>query len=186
MANKTLTIVVSTPRAVADITSMLKSPSLKREEMRALSHYFLRLGAGEEKAGGSIVNVSYSSVAPVRATNTLTLTFASITNLDTVVIAGTTLTCVTGTPSGNAQFKKVTDATTTALNLVACVNANPTLSALMSATNVAGVVTLTLNTFGAIGNQVPLVGSTGMVAGAAKFANGAGGSEVANVSYIMG
>lgn len=186
MANRSLTIVVSTPRQLGDITGFAASTSQKREVMRALSHYFLRLASGEERLGGTIVNTSYSANAPVRATDTLTLTFASISNSDTVVIAGTTLTCVTATPSGNAQFQKLTDATTTAANLVKCVNANPTLSALMSATNVAGVVTLTLNAYGAIGNQTTLVGSTGMVAGAAKFANGAGGAEVANVSYVMG
>lgn len=186
MANKSLTIVVSTPRSLGDVTSLVKNVSQKREEMRALSHYFHRLASGDDKGVGSVVNVSYSASAPVRATNTLTLTYASISNNDTVVIAGLTLTCVTATPSGNAQFQKLTDAPTTALNLVKCINANPTLSALMSATNVAGVVTLTLNVYGAVGNQVPLVGSTGIVAGASKFASGAGGSEVANVSYIMG
>ncbi len=187
MANKSLVIVVSTPRSTGDITALIKSSSDPRGEMRALSHYFKRLEEGCDKGlGANTVYASYSTSAPVRATNTLTLTYASISNNDTVVIAGTTLTCVTGTPSGGAQFKKQTDATVTAANLVACVNANTTLGPLMVASNVAGVVTLTLITFGTIGNQTPLVGSTGMVAGAATFANGAGGAEVANVSYSRG
>lgn len=186
MANKTLVIVVSTPRATGDITDLIKSTSVPRDEMIALSHYFKRLAEGCDKGVGTTVYASYSTSAPVRATNTLTLTYASISNNDTVVIAGTTLTCVTGTPSGGAQFKKQTDATVTAANLVACVNANSTLKLLMVASNVAGVVTLTLITFGAIGNQAPLVGSTGIVVGAAAFASGAGGAEIANVSYSRG
>lgn len=186
MANKTLVIVVSTPRSTGDVTALIKNTSDPRGEMRALSHFFKRLEEGCDKGVGNTVWASYSTSAPVRATNTLTLTYASISNSDTVVIAGTTLTCVTGTPSGGAQFKKQTDATVTAANLVACVNANTTLNKLMVASNVAGVVTLTLITFGAIGNQTPLVGSTGMVVGAATFANGAGGAEIANVSYSRG
>ena len=74
---------------------------------------------------------------------TLTLTYASISNNDTCVVGLTTLTCVTGTPSGGAQFKKQTDATKTASNLVACVNANTTLNKYVVASNVAGVVTIT-------------------------------------------
>lgn len=186
MANKTFVIVVSTPRATGDITSMIKDTSDPRGEMRALSHYFKRLEEGCDKGVGSTVYVSYSTSAPVRATNTLTLTYASISNNDTCVVAGTTLTCVTGTPSGQSQFKKQTDATVTATNLVTCINAHTTLSKLMVASSALGVVTLTLITFGAIGNQTPLVGSTGMVVGAAAFASGAGGAEVANVSYSRG
>lgn len=185
MANKTLVIVVSTPRATGDVTALIKDTTAPRNEMIELSNYFKRLAAGTDKGVGNTVYVSYSTSAPVRATNTLTLTYASISNNDTVVIAGTTLTCVTGTPSG-AQFKKETDATTTATNLKVLVNANTTLNKLMVASSAAGVVTLTLITFGAIGNQTPLVGSTGIVVGAAAFASGAGGAEVANVSYSRG
>lgn len=186
MANKSFVIVVSTPRVTGDIANLIKDTSDPRGEMRALSHYFKRLEEGCDKGVGNTVYVSYSASAPVRATNTLTLTYASISNNDTCVLAGTTLTCVTGTPSGGAQFKKQTDATVTAANLVACVNANATLKLLMVASNVAGVVTLTLITFGAIGNQTPLVGSTGIVVGAATFASGAGGAEIANVTYTRG
>jgi hypothetical protein len=186
MANKSLVLVVSTPRATGDVTDLIKSTSTPRDEMMALSLYFKRLAEGCDKGVGTTVYASYSTSAPVRATNTLTLTYASIANNDTVVIAGTTLTCVTGTPTPGTQFKKLTDATVTAANLVVCVNANTTLNKLMVATSVAGVVTLTLIAFGAIGNQTPLVGSTGMVVGAAVFASGAGGAEVANVSYSRG
>lgn len=181
MANTTLVITITSPRP--DMSRYVKDTTDPRGECRTLAHLFHRMAAGDET--GSFY-VQSSATEQVRATNTLTLTFASISNNDTVVVAGTTLTCVTGTPSGGAQFKKLTSATITAANLVACVNANTTLNKLMFASNVAGVVTLTLLTPGAIGNQVPLVGSTGMVVGAATFANGAGGHETVPVAYSRG
>ena len=183
MSNSTFVITLQSPRSVADLARFIKDTTNPREQALALQHLFTRLKGGEESGN---FDVQTSASAPVRATNTLTLTYASISNNDTTVVAGTTLTCVTGTPSGAAQFKKVTDATTTAANLVACINANTTLNVLMKASNVAGVVTLTLHTPGKIGNQVPLVGSTGIVAGAATFASGAGGCELAPVNYSRG
>lgn len=178
-----LVITVKSGRSQADAKRFIKDTTDPRGECRSLQHLFERLGAGLEP--GSSFDVQTAAAAPVRATNTLTLTFASISNNDTVVVAGTTLTCVTGTPSG-AQFKKLTDATTTAANLVALINSHATLKLLMKAANLAGVVTMTLHTPGAIGNQVPLVGSTGMVVGAANFASGAGGIESAAVNYSRG
>lgn len=133
------------------------------------------------KLGGVTVQVSASD--PVRASGTMTLTYASIANNDTCAVGGTTLTCVTGTPSGSAQFKKVTDATATAANLVAAINANTTTSKLVSATSAAGVVTVTAHAAGTIGNKVALVGSTGIVADVAALASGAGGAGSVAVSY---
>lgn len=181
MANSSFVITISTPITSATmVNKYLLSSTVPRNECTALSTLFKRIADGLTPAS---FDVQYNSAAPVRATNTLTLTYASISNNDTCVIAGTTLTCVTGTPSGSAQFKKQTDATVTATNLVNCINANPTLSALMTATSVAGVVTMTIKIPGALGNQVPLVGSTGMAAGAATFANGAGGATSTVVTY---
>jgi phage tail sheath gpL-like len=137
-------------------------------------------------AGGSAlgnVDVQRSDNDPVRAAQTATLTYASISNNDTVVIAGTTLTCVTGTPSGYTQFKKQTDATVTAANMVAAITGNTTLNKFVSATSTAGVVTITCRVPGTIGNTLTLVGSTGIVAGGAVFASGAGGSESTQTAY---
>lgn len=181
MANSSFAVILSTPLSQTEMTGRyVGKSSLPHEQMRKLTHLFRRLDEGLTQG---IVSAYTSANAPVRATNTVTLTYASISNSDTVVIGTVTLTVVTGTPSGQAQFKKLTDATTTAANLVACVNAHTTLSKLMVASNLAGVVTLTMLAPGLIGNQVPLTGSTGMVAGASYFANGAGGIETVPVSY---
>ena len=183
MANSSFVITVSTPWSVAEMQRYIASTSSPRNECRALSHMFKRLEDG--LMPGSL-SVQTSANAPVRATNTLTLTYASISNNDTFVLQGTTYTCVTGTPSGAVQFKKQTDATVTAANLVAAVNANTTSNKLCFASNVAGVVTFTLLAYGAVGNQATLVGSTGMVAGAATFASGAGGAETVILNYTRG
>jgi hypothetical protein len=176
-------ITLKSARSQGDLARYIKDTTSPRNQAKALELLFERLASGLET--GSF-DVQTAAAAPVRATNTLTLTYASISDLDTVVIAGVTLTCVTGTPSGSAQFKKQTNATVTATNLVNCINAHATLSLLMRATSSVGVVTMTLHTPGAIGNQAPLVGSTGMVAGTATFASGAGGMEIAPVNYSRG
>lgn len=183
MSNTTFTITLTSPRPQADLARFIKDTSDPRGECRALEHLFERLAGGLES--GSF-DVQTSASAPVRASATLTLTYASISNNDTCVVGLTTLTCVTGTPSGGAQFKKVTDAPTTAANLVACVNANTTLNKYVVASNVAGVVTITCLTPGVIGNQVALTGSTGMVASATYLASGAGGCETVKVNYSRG
>lgn len=180
-----LVITVNSARSQADNGPRhIKSTTLPREEMRALAHYFSRLADGLENAN---VSVQSAALAPVRATGTITLTFASIANNDTVTIAGTVLTCVTGTPAG-PQFKKVTDGPTTAANLAALINSNATLSKLVFATSSGSVVTLTCLASGTIGNLVTQATSngTGFVLSAATLTTGAGGAETAPVSYSRG
>lgn len=180
--SSSLVITLKMGRASGDLTRFIKDTSNPRNECRSLAHLFERLGAGLEAAS---FDVQTSANAPVKASTTLTLTFASISNNDTCVVAGVTLTCVTGTPSG-AQFKKVTDATTTAANLVALINSNTTTSKLVKAANALGVVTISALIPGAIGNFITLVGSTGMVAGAATLGSGAGGAETVAVNFSRG
>lgn len=183
MANATLVITITSPRSVADLARFIEDTSNPRNQCRKLAHFFQRAGAGDETCS---FYTQTSATEQVRASSTLTLTYASISNNDTCVIGGTTLTCVTGTPSGGAQFKKETDAGTTAANLVACVNANSTLKLLVFASKASGVVTIKALAPGVVGNQIPLVGSTGMVAGAAVLASGAGGHETVPVTFSRG
>ena len=180
MANSSFVISLSTAISSETMTSnYLLAGSNPRNEAMALSSLFKRIADGLTPAS---FQVQYGAVAPVAAFGTLTLTYASIANLDTCVVAGTTLTCVTGTPAG-AQFKKEVDATTTAANLVALINSNATTSAIVWASSVAGVVTITAQVPGTIGNKLTLVGSTGMVASGAVFTTGAGGASSVPVNY---
>lgn len=137
------------------------------------------------RTSNDTVDVQYNTtVAAVNASSTVTLTYASVANNDTVTVAGTTLTCVTGTPSG-AQFKKEVDGTTTAANLAALINSNTTLNKVVRASSAAAVVTVTCLVPGTIGNLVTLATSnaTGFALSAAALANGAGGPTAVAVSF---
>lgn len=182
MANSSFVITLSTPLSVATMAQYLVAGSTPRTEALQLSSLFKNLASG--MVPGSFT-VQTSASAPVRASQTLTLTYASISNNDTCVVAGVTLTCVTGTPTAG-QFKKQTNATVTAQNLVALINSYATTMVQVYASNVAGVVTITSQASGTNGNLLTLVGSTGMVAGGATFANGAGGAQTTPVTYTRG
>lgn len=180
MANSTYVLTFQT---ALDITTYpVKSTTMPFEETRALRNFIQRIESG---ALATSYTAQTSTSAPVNASGTFTLTYASISNNDTCIIGKTTLTCVTGTPSG-AQFKKETDATVTAANLAALINANTTLNKYVSATSALGVVTITCLTPGVLGNQIALTGSTGIVASATYMASGAGGAETVAVTYHRG
>lgn len=134
--------------------------------------------------GGHIlgsVDIQSSTSDPVAATSTATLTYANLANNDTIVILGVTLTCVTGTPSTD-QWKKQTDATTTAVNLKTAINANTTLAKYVTATSSAGVVTITCNLKGAIGNYLTVITKTGTGIALVDWAGGTGGPATAGTS----
>ena len=86
------------------------------------------------------------------------------------------------------QFKKQTDATTTAANLVALINSNATTKLVVYATNVAGVVTVTCCEPGQAGNFVTLAtsNSSGFGLGGSVLAGGVGGGDMPAISYSRG
>lgn len=134
------------------------------------------------------VDVQTGSSDPVAASGTVTLSYADIANNDTVTVAGTDLTCVTGTPAG-AQFKKQTDATVTAANLAALINSNATTSKYVYATSALGVVTVTALVKHSLGNLVTLATSnaTGFVLSGVALTGGAGGAMAAlPTTYAFG
>jgi phage tail sheath gpL-like len=178
-------ITVKSGRSVADLARYIRDTTDPRQEALLLRELFKRLASGDEP--GSSFTVQTSANAPVQASGTVTLTYASIADSDTVTILGSVLTCVTGTPT-TAQFKKQTNAATTAANLAAAINAHATLSLLVSAAAASGVVTVTALANGAIGNQGTLAtsNSSGFGLSAANLANGAGGAETTTTSYSRG
>lgn len=130
------------------------------------------------------VSVTSSTSDPVAATATSTITYASLVDLtDTFVAFGVTLTCVTGTPTA-LQWKKQTDATVTAANLVAAINANATMSKYILASSVAGVVTVTAKIKGSSPNFWTVISRAGTGQVLVQWAGGAGGSE--STSEVMG
>lgn len=132
--------------------------------------------------GGS-VDVSVSSADPVAASATATL--VSVADADTVTIAGTVLTGKTS-PSGSAQWARGVSDTADAAALVACVNAHTTVSKYVVATSVAGVVTLTANVKGPVGNLITLTSSSNTtlaVTGSGALTGGAGGVVGTQTTY---
>lgn len=180
MSNTSLVLVFQTARPVSEYP--VKSSTAAWEEIRSIRNLVQKIESGAWPAS---FTAQTSASAPVCASGTFTLTYASISNNDTAIIGKTTLTCVTGTPT-TGQFKKQTDATVTAANMAAAINADSTLGKIVHATSALGVVTITALMPGALGNEVGLTGSTGIVAGASYLASGAGGAETVAVTYSKG
>lgn len=179
-----LVITIKSPETSTTlINQLVKQSANAAQECVLLGNYFNSLGAGVKIAS---FEVSTASASPVKASATLTLTYASIANNDTCVIGATTLTAVTGTPANESQFKKEVDLATTTANLVTVINAHTVLGNIVTASNVAGVVTIQCKVAGEIGNALKLTGSTGMVASATYLASGAGGGTSTAVSYSRG
>lgn len=179
---KSLVLTVNIDKS--DISNLVKSSTDPYGETRELENLFRSINAGTTNA--SII-AQIASVPAVQASGTITLTYASVANLDTVTVAGITLTCVTGTPTG-AQFKKVTDGPTTAANLAALINSLATLNIYVSATSSGSVVTVKANQAGVVGNLITLATSngTGFGLSAAALENGAGGAVTAATTYGRG
>lgn len=179
-----LVITVKSPETSATLLSQLVAQSANgAQECVLLGNYFSALAAGVKIAS---FEVNTAAASPVKASGTLTLVYASISNNDTCVIGATTLTAVTGTPANENQFKKETDLATTVTNFLAAIAAHSVLKGIVTATAVAGVVTITCKVSGEIGNAVKLTGSTGITASAAYLASGAGGGTGTAVSYSRG
>lgn len=188
MANSSFVITLSVPDSVGEMAKYIAPTSNARIECVKLEKLFSRLASGLSRGA---FDVQTSANAPVRASGTYTLAYASIANNDTVTIGGTVLTCVTGTPSGFTQFKKVTDGPTTAANFAAAINGNTTLNKYLTAsatTTGVGVVTIVCRVPGVIGNLVSLATSngTGFTVSAALMTSGAGGSETTQINYARG
>lgn len=136
-------------------------------------------------AGATLATVyaSVSSADPVAASATATC--ASVSNADTITVAGTVLTAKTS-PSGSAEWARGVSDTADGDALAACINANATVSQYVTASNAAGVVTITANCKGVVGNLITLVSSNGTrlaVTGSGKLASGAGGVTAAPTTF---
>lgn len=169
----TLSLVIKTQK---DPTTFKKTGQ-PRSNMNRIINLLTSIMMGG--AQGS-VSVQSSSTDPVAAAATATITYASIADGDTIVILGVTLTCRTGTPTTD-EFKKQTDATTTAANLVTAIGANATLAKYVTATSALGVVTITANTKGSFANYWKDITATGTGIALVQWTGGTGGAETSAV-----
>lgn len=176
-----LIITITTPLAKQSVKDEIaRGATLGRESLNGLVNYLTGVAAGYQQPATMTFAVGESN--PVRASGTMTVVFASLAANDTVAVAGTTLTCVSGTASAN-QFQKVTDGTVTAANLAAAINASAAINR-VSATSSAAVVTVTAHASGTVGNLIALTSSgAGVTLSGANLANGAGGADETPVTY---
>lgn len=115
-----------------------------------------------------------SCIASACASATATLVALSISQNDTITIAGTALTARTSA-STTAQWTIGTTDTISATNLAAAINANATIQKVVRATSAAGVVTIVCIVPGPVGNEVRLTKSSSgiTVTGSGFLASGA-------------
>lgn len=142
-----------------------------REGFRSIANFFERLAAGMEpgQPGETKVAIQKGSTAAAFAYATQTVTFSGASGTVGAVINGITKTASHGASD-----------TADAAALVAAVLADTTLNKLMTASNVAGVVTLTALQPGVAANGITVAASgTGVTAGAARLAGGVGGDAAA-------
>lgn len=122
----------------------------------------------------------------VAATGTVTL--ASVTAGDTVTINGLVYTAVSGTKSDNTEFDIDGSDTVDAADLVDSITNDTRVGTLkdVTATNTAGVVTLTSTAIGTAGNVVTLESSNGtrLAVSGATLAGGVDNFEINDVVDI--
>ncbi len=112
-----------------------------------------------------------------------TVTFSSIVATDTVTIGATVFTG-SDSSSGTAQFRTGGTDTTAAASLAAVINANTTTNKMVTATSALGVVTVTAQVPGLIGNFFPIaISAHGSVSGSGLLTSG---TEDANVVVYNG
>ena len=105
------------------------------------------------KIDASIAESDNSNGVPVRATATVTITHANVSDGDTITIGGKVLTW-RAAPSGDSEMDIKADATTDAAEMVRVINANAILRACILASNVAGVATLAFCLPGVMGELI--------------------------------
>lgn len=121
------------------------------------------------------------SVGAAQATATLTSTGAA-TNGQIITIMGVTLTAAAS--PGTDEWAPSATVATQATNIANCVNANATLASILTASAVAGVVTLTVNQPGVAGNTFTISENCSNVA-LATFASLATGSAGTAITVTM-
>ena len=162
------TITIS---GLGDLTGFGEASSNQQLQLRNLETLIYSIRVGMVPAAS--VTVSTSSANAVRASGTLTISSGSGS--------------VGGTIAGTAKTVTwATSDTASAAALATAINADTTLNKMVSAASAAGVVTITANVSGEVGNKLTLVASgTGVTASAATLASGAGGTSTAPTTYSL-
>ena len=175
-------IVLVIKAATTSPAALVGSSSAPHASAIGLATY---LSAAAGGLADCAIDAHYSTTAPVAATGTVTC--ASVLDADTVTVASIVLTAKTS-PAGSVQWLRGVSDTADAAALVACINAHTTLSQVVLASNVAGVVTLTCKQKTILGNYIPLASSNGgrLAVSGAALAGGTGGATSTASTYRLG
>jgi len=139
------------------------------------------MGRLADLINGSLAAYSMKvNVATTAVQATGRVTPSSMVADDTVTIGTVTLTCSDSTQDGT-HFKPGASDTACVANIATCINANTTLSKIMTATSSGTTMTATVNTPGYLGNQIAISASAH-----ASVAGMSGGSEDTNVVVYNG
>jgi hypothetical protein len=186
MATIRTTLVTSLDAATA--TRFEKHPD-GRQALNSMSNFLVAFASGARgRSAGSAVSYSVEVDDNATAASGTVTTTASVANNSTVTIGSTVLTGVTGTPSGQAQFKCGVSANADATALAACINAHTTLSQFVSAVAASAVVTITcLGTVtpAVLGNAITLKSSDGtnLAVSGANLASGANDANAVTYTF---
>lgn len=130
--------------------------SQPKKQAQLLADYFTSLASDFSQA---TFDLQWGGGDSVASTGVITFSGANTAN-DTVILNGTTFTCVASGATGN-QWNAGTSGATAATNLVSALNASASVNALIVASdNGAGVLTITANYKGVLGNAITLAKGT--------------------------
>lgn len=154
-----------------------KSPLVsgdKRLTLRNIINLFTALITGQRAGGGNASVVVEAAAVAASAS----ITFASVANNDTLTIGGNVFTAKTSGPSGD-QFLVGVSNTADAAAAAAVINASATagVDGAVTATAALGVLTITSQVAGKVGNAVSIATSNGtrlaITGSASRLASGA-------------
>lgn len=144
------TIILSTDDSAASFASFMNIVSTTapgaHEGVTGLINYLQAVQAGVKSATVTLYNGAVKNTAVVTVTG-------AASNDETMVVCGVTFTAKTSGATGN-QFNLNATPTTQATNMVTAFNASADLTGIVTASNVAGVITLTSAVPGALGNAL--------------------------------
>lgn len=116
--------------------------------------------------------ISVNDGTAVAASGTVTL--SSLANNDTITVAGVVFTAKTSGASGAAQFNLGANDTAAASAAAVIMNANTSLTNVVTASAASGVITITAVNAGQAGNQLGIaISAHGSVSGSGKLTSGA-------------
>lgn len=142
-------LVISTELSADGFKSVCSLAPLGLDAVNNFHNYI-----GGVTGGNYPASLSFN-VGAVKAAGTITFSSTGPTNNQTCTIGNVTFTAKTSGATGN-QFNISATPATVAANLAAAINASASLSGIVTATSLLGVVTITAAVPGTLGNGIQL------------------------------